>query len=46
MDANIIIPEDAALVVFAQKTPATFANNATIYSGLQYPLTVKKGGSR
>jgi len=45
-DANIIIPEDAALVVFAQKTPATFANNATIYSGLQYPLTVKKGGSR
>jgi len=46
MDANIIIPEDAALVVFAQKTPATFANNATIYSGLQYPLTVKKGGPR
>ncbi len=45
-DANVIIPEDAALVVFAQKTPATFANNATIYSGLQYPLTVKKGGSR
>ena len=45
-DANVIIPEDAALVVFAQKTPTTFANNATIYSGLQYPLTVKKGGSR
>ncbi|HNX02393.1 MAG TPA: hypothetical protein PLE33_02860 [Candidatus Cloacimonas sp.] len=45
-DANVTIPEDAALVVFAQKTPVTFANNATIYSGLQYPLTVKKGGSR
>jgi len=46
MDANVIIPEDAALVVFAQKTPTTFANNATIYSGLQFSLTVKKGGSR
>ena len=44
--ANVTIPEDAALVIFAQKTPATFANNATIYSGLQYPLAVKKGGSQ
>ena len=39
--ANVDIPDDAALVVFAQKTPTTFANNATIYSGLQYPLTVR-----
>ncbi len=39
--ATADLPDDAALVVFAQKTPATFANNATIYSGIQYPLTVK-----
>jgi len=45
-DANVTIPEDAALVIFAQKTPATFTNNAIIYSGLQYPLAVKKGGSQ
>ncbi|MEN6445292.1 MAG: hypothetical protein ABFC98_04535 [Candidatus Cloacimonas sp.] len=45
-NTNVSIPNDAALVVFAQKTPATFANNATIYSGLQYPLSVTKGGLR
>jgi hypothetical protein len=37
-DANVNIPTDAALVVFAQKTPATFANNAVIYSGLEIPI--------
>ena len=38
--ANVDIPDDAASC-FCPKTPTTFANNATIYSGLQYLLTVR-----
>jgi len=37
-NANVSIPDDAALVVFAQKTPSVFANNAVIYSGLEIPI--------
>lgn len=32
------LPDDLSLVVFAQTTPSPFANNATIHSGLLYPL--------
>ncbi len=36
------LPDDLSLVVFAQTTPSPFANNATIHSGLLYPLNVKR----
>lgn len=37
--ANPAIPDDPALVIFAQTRPATFANNAVIHSGIEIPLT-------
>ncbi|HPV14348.1 MAG TPA: hypothetical protein PL126_01700 [Candidatus Cloacimonadota bacterium] len=36
------VPEDLSLVIFAQKRPATFANNATILSGMEIELNVAK----
>jgi hypothetical protein len=38
---SVAIPNDASLVVFAQRTPSTFANNAHIYSGKEFVLTTK-----
>ncbi len=35
-------PEDLSLVIFAQKRPDTFANNATILSGTEIQLNVAK----
>ncbi|MDY0152320.1 MAG: hypothetical protein RBS43_08625 [Candidatus Cloacimonas sp.] len=40
-NANVTIPADASLVVFAQRTPSPFANNAHIYSGSEFVLTGK-----
>ena len=37
--ANVAIPNDASLVIFAQRTPATFANDAYIYSGIELQLS-------
>lgn len=37
--ANVPIPNDASLVIFAQRTPAVFANDAHIYSGIELQLT-------
>jgi hypothetical protein len=34
------VPEDLSLVIFAQRRPATFANNATILSGMEIELNV------
>jgi hypothetical protein len=36
------LPEDIRLIVFAQKRPSPFQNNATIYGGLDIPL-LRKG---
>ncbi|MDZ4182874.1 MAG: hypothetical protein U1B83_08365 [Candidatus Cloacimonadaceae bacterium] len=35
------IPDDASLVIFVQRRPATFANNATIYSGVEFPIQAR-----
>ncbi len=35
------LPEDIRLIVFAQKRPTSFKNNATIYGGLDVPLLSK-----
>lgn len=36
---NAALPNDASLVIFVQRTPATFSNNAIIYSGTEIVLT-------
>jgi hypothetical protein len=38
LTSTVDLPEDIKLVVFAQKKPTTFQNNATIYGGLELPL--------
>ena len=38
LTSTVDLPEDIKLVVFAQKKPATFQNNATIYGGLEIPI--------
>jgi hypothetical protein len=38
LTSTVDLPEDIKLVVFAQKKPASFQNNATIYGGLEIPL--------
>ncbi|MDP2173631.1 MAG: hypothetical protein Q8M98_01010 [Candidatus Cloacimonadaceae bacterium] len=36
------IPDDASLVIYVQRKPSPFANDAVIYSGVEFPLQVKK----
>lgn len=39
LNASIEIPDDASLVIFVQHRPATFANNARIYGGIEVALS-------
>ncbi len=40
--AGTTVPDDPALVIFAQRRPASFANNATILSGMETPIIISK----
>jgi len=40
--AGTSVPDDPALVIFAQRRPAIFANNASILSGVETPITISK----
>ena len=42
LESSVPIPDDASLVVFAQYKPSPFANNATIQSGTEVPLSKGK----
>jgi hypothetical protein len=37
--STVPIPDDASIVLFVQTKPATFANNATIHSGVEFAIT-------
>jgi hypothetical protein len=37
---NVTIPDDAYLLVYVQKVPTTYTNNATIYNGIEVPVSV------
>ncbi|MCB5224790.1 MAG: hypothetical protein WCY21_04070 [Candidatus Cloacimonadaceae bacterium] len=39
LNASENIPDDAFLVIFAQHRPASFANNARIYGGIEVPIS-------
>jgi hypothetical protein len=38
----IDIPADAYMLVYVQKVPASFANNATIFNGIEVPIAAAK----
>ncbi len=38
----IDIPSDAYMLVYVQKVPSPFANNATIYNGIEVPVSASK----
>ncbi len=38
LESTVSIPDDASMVVFAQTRPPSFANNATIHSGIEVQL--------
>lgn len=40
--AGSTLPDDLSLVIFAQRRPAVFNNNATILSGMETPLIISK----
>ncbi|MDZ4121465.1 MAG: hypothetical protein U1C33_03540, partial [Candidatus Cloacimonadaceae bacterium] len=42
INSPIAIPNDASLVIFVQKQPASFANNANIYNGIEVPIAATK----
>jgi len=44
--AGTSIPDDPAIVIFAQRRPATFANNASILSGIEMPLNISQMSKR
>ena len=37
---NVVIPDDAYLLVYVQNVPTPYANNATIYNGIEVPVSV------
>lgn len=42
----VAIPDDASLVLFVQTKPASYAENATIHSGIEVPLSLPARSSR
>jgi hypothetical protein len=40
-----VLPSDIRLIIFAQKKPTTFRNDATIYGGIDVPL-IRKGANK
>lgn len=44
LTSTVDIPDDATLVLFVQKKPSPWQNNATIYGGITHPLNSAKPG--
>ncbi len=42
LTSPIDIPADAFMLVYVQKVPASFANNATIFNGIEVPIAATK----
>lgn len=42
LNSNVALPDDLILAVFAQRKPATFANNATILGGIETSINNRK----